>query len=166
MRTVNKTLKILLVEDNLADAKWIKNMLARYSKYFIQHIKNLETAICTLKQDFDVVLLDSLPDSQGIASVAAIKQQAPQIPIVILTATDNFELATQAIREGAQDYLVKGEFTARSLTRAIQYGIERQRIEFSNRQQALMKQMLDIYCPENFATTGRATNTPSEFANE
>lgn len=142
-----KALKILLVEDSLTDANWISEILSEYNwqKSNIKHVKRIKEAVDTLSQDnFDAILLDlSLPDSQGIASLDILKQKAPQLPIIILTATNDQNIAAQSLRQGAQDYLIKGEFEGKILTRSICYGIERQRNEFNIRQQALMKRMLD-----------------------
>ncbi|MEM7593694.1 MAG: diguanylate cyclase [Cyanobacteria bacterium P01_A01_bin.83] len=142
-----KALKILLVEDNLADASWISKTLSEYSwqKSSLRHVKKVTEAIDTLGEDsFDAILLDlSLPDSEGITSLDIVKQKAPQLPIVILTATDDPKVAMQSLRQGAQDYLIKGEFEGKLLNRSIQYAIARKRTEFNLRQQALMKKMLD-----------------------
>ncbi len=142
----NKVLKILLVEDNLADANFIVDILDKYNKQSnLKHVKKVTEAIDTLGRDnFDAILLDLfLSDSQGIESLDVVKQKAPQLPILILTATEDANMAVRSLRQGAQDYLIKGEFEAKGLTRSIQYAIERQRSEFDLRQQALMKEMLD-----------------------
>ena len=145
----NKVLKILLVEDNLADANFVVDILDKYNRQFnqsnLKHVKKVTEAIDTLERDrFDAVLLDLfLPDSQGIESLDIVRQKAPQLPILILTATDDLNMAVRSLRQGAQDYLIKGEFEGKRLTRSIQYAIERQRSEFNLRQQALMKEMLD-----------------------
>ncbi|MCC0178690.1 diguanylate cyclase [Waterburya agarophytonicola K14] len=142
-----KALKLLLVEDNLTDARWIGEILKEYNyqKSDVRHVKKVTEAIDSLERDdFDAILLDlSLPDSQGIESLEIFQQKAPQLPILILTETNDPTIALQSLRQGAQDYLVKGEFEGKTLTRSIQYAIERQRIEFNIRQQALMKKMLD-----------------------
>ena len=142
-----KAVKILLVEDNLADANLIREFLSKgdEQKSYLRHVKRITEAVDTLCQDdFDAILLDlSLPDSQGIASLNLVKQKAPQLPIVVLTATDDSNIAMQSLRQGAQDYLIKGEFEGKILRRSIQYAIARQRSEFNIRQQALMKKMLD-----------------------
>lgn len=79
---------------------------------------------------FDVVLLDlSLPDSQGLESVARLSEAVPSIPIVVLTNFKNDALALDAIRSGAQDYLVKRQLHPEVLFRAIRYSIERKRTE-------------------------------------
>lgn len=142
-----KALKLLLVEDNLTDALWIDELLREQNDLNsnVLHVKKVTEAIESLERDdFDAILLDLfLPDSQGIESLGIVQQKAPQLPIVILTGTKDPNMALKSLRQGAQDYLVKGEFEAKTLTRSIEYAIERQRIEFNIRQQALMKKMLD-----------------------
>jgi two-component system, cell cycle response regulator len=141
------TLKILLIEDEIAYADWIDAILAAENlpSVKIKHVKRLQEAIASLSQDaFDAILLDlSLPDSQGMDSIREVQQQTPNIPIVVLTFLNDRELALNAVREGVQDYLIKGKITRELLIRSIYYAIERQRTEVTLRQQALMKKMLD-----------------------
>ena len=74
----------------------------------------------------DAVLLDlNLPDSQGLDTFKRFSECCPQLPVIVLTVTDLVETATEAVRLGAEDYLVKGEFTGQLLVRAIRYAIER-----------------------------------------
>ena len=140
-------LKILLIEDDIADADWIREILGEenFFELELKHVKRVGEALEVLSQDsFDVILLDlSLPDSQGIESLAQVKQKAPESPIVVLTALNDQNIAIQLVREGAQDYLVKGRFEGELLVRSICYAIERQHTEVTLRQQALMKKMLD-----------------------
>jgi signal transduction histidine kinase/CheY-like chemotaxis protein len=76
----------------------------------------------------DVVLLDlSLPDSEGLPTFEVVHSAAPHIPKIVLTTTADDRLAVQAVRAGAQDYLIKGQLDAALLTRSIRYAIERQR---------------------------------------
>jgi len=78
--------------------------------------------------DIDMVLLDlSLPDSQGLESLTAIRHAAPSIPVVVLTGLDDQDFAHEAVRCGAQDYLVKGELTGGMLARTLSYAMLRQR---------------------------------------
>ena len=70
-----------------------------------------------------------MPDSDGIDALTHIRTQAPTLPIIVLTGLSDETLAVKAISLGAQDYLVKGNFDADSLYRAIRYSIERQRLE-------------------------------------
>ncbi|HAG84143.1 MAG TPA: hybrid sensor histidine kinase/response regulator [Cyanobacteria bacterium UBA12227] len=123
---------LLLVEDNLADAYLLIEMLAQTDKqqWHIVQAKRLNIALEYLNNsNFSVVLLDlSLPDSKGLNTVSQIQTAAQDLPIVVLTGTDDQELALKAVALGAQDYLVKGEITQEMLVRSLRYAIERGRI--------------------------------------
>lgn len=140
-------LKILLIEDDIADADWIGEILIEENCFELElrHAKRVGEALEILSQDtFDAILLDlSLPDSQGLDSLTNVKQKAPECPVVVLTALNDQNIAIQLVRQGAQDYLIKGRFEGELLVRSICYAIERQRTEVTLRQQALMKKMLD-----------------------
>lgn len=108
---------LLLVEDNAAEARFLQEILkgAMLSRFHLIHARRLAEAIALLKatteapasERVDVILLDlTLPDSTGLASLDALLQQVPKLPIVVLTNTNDNELAVQAVRHGAQDYCV------------------------------------------------------------
>jgi two-component system, cell cycle sensor histidine kinase and response regulator CckA len=122
-------LQVLLIEDNLAEARLFKEILqdAWADKFGLVHFQRLKPAIIELNSNrFDVALLDlTLPDSDGLASLDALIQHAPSLPIVVLTNTNDDELALDAVRHGAQDYLVKRQISLDILVRSIRYAIER-----------------------------------------
>jgi signal transduction histidine kinase len=127
--------RVLLVEDNQGDAGLVRFALraesgADYS-FSAAHVVRLEDALESLKEKpFDLVLLDlSLPDAQGLDTLARIRQAAPDLPIVIITGLNDESLAVEAVRGGAQDYLIKGQADSHAVIRAILYSIERKRIE-------------------------------------
>ncbi|MDX2100645.1 MAG: response regulator [Leptolyngbyaceae cyanobacterium bins.59] len=121
--------KILLVEDSLADARLLQEILkgAMFSRFSVTHTQRLSEAIRSLvSTPFDVILLDlTLPDSAGLDSLNVLLQNAPHLPIVVLTHTSDHDLAVEAVRRGAQDYLVKRQMTQDSLGRSLRYAIER-----------------------------------------
>lgn len=124
-------IKVLLVEDN---PDYVSMLLASVAELrpnpfeFIQ-VELLAEAIQCLKQDqYDVILLDlSLPDSGLFDTFDRIYSQAPNVPIVVMTVLDDKQLALKAVREGAQDYLVKGVLDVNVLARSLQYAVERHR---------------------------------------
>ncbi len=120
-------------EDNLAKRDLNVEHLtpADQEKWFLTHVERLDIAIHYLsKGHCDVVLLDlSLPDSVGLDSVRKLQAIAPDIPVIVLTGSDDRNLALQAVAVGAQDYLVKGQISAPLLERAIRYAIERKKAE-------------------------------------
>src|SRR5204862_1143637 len=78
----------------------------------------------------DVVLLDlGLPDSQGLDTFVRARRGAPNEPIVVISGLDDEQLALEAVRSGAQDYLVKGRIEGQLLARVLRYAIERKRAE-------------------------------------
>jgi len=120
---------ILLVEDNLPEARLLQELLQGVGvrSFRLDHVKRLAEAIARLQAEaFDAVLLDlTLPDSYGLASLDTLIQQAPSLPVVVLTNTNDDDLAVQAVRHGAQDYLVKRLVTQDMLVRSLRYAIER-----------------------------------------
>ena len=125
-------MKLLLVEDNPADARLIREMLLELpERPQLEHFKRLDAALERLRQErFDLVLLDlGLPDAQGIDTLKlALAGQNPP-PIVVLTGLDDLAVAIETVRTGAQDYLVKGRFDRELLSRTIAYAIERKSAE-------------------------------------
>lgn len=128
------SVKILLIEDSLAEARLLQEHLksAKFQQFRLVHVQRLAKAIEELEHDrdaphhFDVILLDlTLPDSQGLASLEPLMRQAPNLPIVVLTNTNDDALAIEAVRLGAQDYLVKRQVNSDLLARSLCYAIER-----------------------------------------
>jgi len=130
---LSQDIKVLLIEDNLAEARLLKEILKGNEKkeFHLVNVSRLSEAISLLQQtDFDVILLDlTLPDSQGLESLAPLLITAPKLPIVVLTNTNDDNLALQALRQGAQDYLIKREVSLEILTRSLCYAIERKQME-------------------------------------
>lgn len=124
-------MNILLIEDSLAEARLLQELLksSQLKHYDVVHVKWLSEALQKLRQGqyfFDVVLLDlSLPDSQGLDSLKTLIDDSPELPIVVLTNTNDEDLALEAVRWGAQDYLLKRQVTTEVLVRSLQYAIER-----------------------------------------
>ena len=127
---MNDSLRVLLVEDNPHDARFVRAMLSEVRPTpSLVHDTHLEEGIRRLQAGgFDCVLLDlSLPDGSGIQALRAVLAAAPRVPVVVLTGLADSDVATAAMRQGAQDYLVKGEFDARLLERALRYAVQRMR---------------------------------------
>ena len=123
---------ILLVEDNPLHIRLVKSMLADVwpEPNNLRTARKLERAIAELRENRpDCVLLDLLlPDADGLEAVNAMLAVDHDVPIVVLSSHEDDELALQAVREGAQDYLVKGTVGPDSLARAIRFAIHRHRI--------------------------------------
>src|SRR5215510_6026299 len=127
-----KLLNILLVEDNLIDAQMVSHLLRGPTGSFKStHVTRLDEALLILQaKHFDVVLLDlNLGDSSGYETFSRILPAASSAAILVLSGSDDEELAIRTVREGAQDYLVKGLFDGRLLLRSIRYAFERKQSE-------------------------------------
>lgn len=126
-------MKILLVEDNPGDARLLREALGevRGNDFELVHVERFAEALrCLAEKSFDLILLDlSLPDRQGLDMIASIRGEAAGVPIVVLTGLDDEESSLKALRQGAQDYLVKGQVDGRLLARAMRYAVERKRAE-------------------------------------
>ncbi|MEG5059748.1 PAS domain S-box protein [Microcoleus sp. A2-C5] len=132
-------LKVLLVEDNPQEAELIEDLLSGIGgrqRILLTKVERLSEAQQRLNQEtFDIILLDlSLPDSLGIETVARVQEYGVNVPIVVLTAQNDEELALRLISVGVQDYLVKRKIDGELLIRSLRYAIERQ-----NSQDALRK---------------------------
>jgi signal transduction histidine kinase/CheY-like chemotaxis protein len=139
-------IQVLLIEDNPGDARLVRLMLAEgvSPDYDTTHVTHLGEAIKRIHAaPPEVILLDiSLPDAQGFQTFARVCEEAPAIPIVLLTSHDDQYLAIEVVRQGAQDYLIKGQFDAYLLIHAIRYAIERKR--FDSRIQNLLQRQIAI----------------------
>lgn len=126
-------LRLLLVEDNPGDAALLRESLneAGGGRFDVTHVEQLGEAIRLLHPAlYDAVLLDlSLPDSQGLATLDQVCLAAEDLPIIVLTGLNDEAIAIEAVRKGAQDYLVKGQFDSPSLVRALHYAIERAKLQ-------------------------------------
>ncbi len=123
-------LHVLLVEDHPVSVALVKAVLVREPRYEVIVAETMRAALqCLQSVAVDVVLLDlMLPDSVGLETFHQIQRAAPHMPIIVLSGLDDEALATTTVQEGAQDYLVKGDFDPRVLGRAIRYAVERARI--------------------------------------
>jgi PAS domain S-box-containing protein len=126
-------MKVLLVEDNIPDARLMKEFLAEvpdapFSLEFAESLADGQKRIA--EGDIRLVLLDlTLPDSFGLDTFALMHAAAPNVPIIVLSGRDDEGLAIKTVHEGAQDYLVKGQVDGRLLVRAMRYAVERKRAE-------------------------------------
>src|SRR3954466_11666551 len=126
-------LKVLLIEDNAIDARLIQIMLSEAGSGFFElhRSERLKPGLLRLREgDIGLVLLDlSLPDSQGLSTFTTVHREARGVPIIVMSGLDDQTVAVNAVHEGAQDYLVKGQVSGQLLVRAMRYAIERKRTE-------------------------------------
>jgi len=131
---MSKSIKtLLLVEDNPGDAGLFREMFNEQGSHdteltVVGSISEAEEHLSRCV--FDIILLDlGLPDAQGLGAVRRAHAAAPRVPLVVLTGLDDESLAAQALQEGAQDHLIKGQVDARGLLRALGYAVERKIME-------------------------------------
>lgn len=127
-------IKLLLVEDSPTDQLLVLDALetSEFAKFDVRVAVRLEEARRLLAAEpFTVVLLDlSLPDSQGIDTFSQLKSAAPaDTSLIVLSGLGDERVAMEAVRAGAQDYLVKNHGDSSTLVRAIRYAIERRRMQ-------------------------------------
>ena len=125
----NRILKIAIIEDNEGDVVLIREMLA--SAYMsIDHYSTLEAGLEALEfKNYDVALVDlGLPGCVGADAPVMIMNENPNIPVIVLTASDDLRLIRQLFKYGAQDYLIKGKFEKDALIRSLRYSIERKKV--------------------------------------
>jgi signal transduction histidine kinase len=128
-----KALKVLLVEDNAGDASLLREMFSkeRPDSFELTHLTRMREAEAHLaKGEVDIVLLDmGLPDGHGLETLRRARRAAPGVAMIVLTGLEDEVLAAEAMKEGAQDYLIKGQIQTRALPRALRHAIERQRMQ-------------------------------------
>ena len=124
-----KTINMLLIEDDPDDVHFLRRALHKASgvQFQVEPAKNLEESLARLARGgLDVILLDlTLPESSGMDTFKAIKAQAHDVPIIVLSGLDDETLALSAVHAGAEDYLVKGRVDSQLITRAVIYAMER-----------------------------------------
>jgi signal transduction histidine kinase len=128
-----KALQVLLVEDNAGDARLLREMFSteKPGSFELTHLSRMSEAMTHLRRGgVDVLLLDmGLPDAHGLETVRQAHAVAPSVPLIVLTGLDDEALAAEAMKEGAQDYLIKGQIENRALPRALRHAIERYRMQ-------------------------------------
>lgn len=131
-------LRFLLVEDSATDAYLVQTYLNQglHTAVSVHHVETVAEAIESLERHrFDLVLLDlTLPDSAGIATFYSIFAQAENVPILILSGDEGDDLAVIAVRDGAQDYMLKGELSAHTLGLEVRFAMERNKRLTAERQ--------------------------------
>jgi PAS domain S-box-containing protein len=149
----DKPINVLLVEDNPGDVRLVREVLkdAGQAEFAITSVDRLRLAFDQLtQQQYDLVLLDlTLPDSHDIATFDKLNKDFRNIPVIILTGMDDEKTAVEAVRQGAQDYIMKGMLDGPALARAMVYAIERKR---SNERIRRLNRLYSVLTKANEAT--------------
>ena len=125
-------LNVLLVEDNPGDARLVHEMLREdgFSDFRLTHVTTMKRAVEQLSVDpagYDAILLDlSLPDESGLDTLRRMVAVAGRASVVVMTGAGDERMGLEALQDGAQDYLVKGQVDGRMVRRALRYAVERQ----------------------------------------
>jgi PAS domain S-box-containing protein len=161
--------RILLIEDNPGDARLLHIMLRTSAgdDFTLEHTDRLSTGLALLQRTkFDALLLDlGLPDSQGIDTVRAVVKRFPTFPIIVLTGGNNYDLASQSLSAGAQDFLAKENLPSSTLVRALRHAIERGKIREKLRESEELFQLITENAGDLIAVVdphgNRIYNSPS-----
>jgi two-component system, cell cycle response regulator len=150
---------ILLIEDNPGDARLIEELVKEFpnGSFSIAVEKTLEQGVQRLKNgSFGIVLLDlGLPDSNGLETFVKLRDQELDLPILVLSGLNDEEVAVKTVHEGAQDYLVKGDFRPDQLYRAIRYALERHSLQSELFAMSLVDSLTNLYNRRGFLKLGR-----------
>jgi len=147
-----RPLRVLLVDDDKGDYELLAEYLSEPEGAFhLEWADNLANGVRKLEASRpDLMLLDlNLPDSRGLDTFFKVESQAADVPIVIVTGMDDESAALEAVRRGAQDYLVKGRITGKAFPTALRYAVERHRVSRKGRA-ALMDNLTGLYNREGF----------------
>jgi diguanylate cyclase (GGDEF)-like protein len=146
--------RVLILEDNVADAGLLRASLgaAPDIEVELEWVDRLAPALDRLAEGgIDVTIVDlSLPDSSGLDTFRAVRDQAPEVPLLILTGQEDENLGVIAISEGAQDYLVKGEQWPGTLGRSLRYAMARQTMVAELRRLALVDELTGLHNRRGF----------------
>jgi PleD family two-component response regulator len=146
---------VLLVEDNPADARLVEEMLKEggADDFVLKHVESLQDGLRVLSQGCgsQVVLLDlGLPDDTGLDTLRQIARFAEDVSIVVITGLQNEELGIAAIREGAHDYLIKGQIESRQLRRILKYAVERHQVQMELRDLSMRDDLTGLHNRRGF----------------
>ena len=142
-------IRVLVIADSERDVRRLNGAVAgrAAAQFDLVHVTHVSDALqCMSDRKFDAVLLDlSLNDGHDLNPLKLLHEQAPDLPILVLSSVDDEALAMRALKVGAQDSLVKGQVDGQLLVRAIRYAIERQQLHAALREMSLVDPLTLLY---------------------
>ena len=167
---MEEKIKILLIEDNDADARLVDIHLKQSfgDGYQLETHSYLSKALKVLgKSIVDIIIVDlSLPDTVGMEAFTKVFEKSPKCPIIILTGLDDESMGVEAVRLGAQDFLIKGKASANSLKRSINYSLQRYKLlkELEEKTLALLKKQQQLALAQKISHIGSWELDLSDFS--
>lgn len=114
------TYKIFLIEDDLWYSKLLNHHLSLNDDYDVSIFNNGKTALSNLHEKPDLVCMDfGLPDIEGINLLNKLKAHNPDLPVIVISAQEDISVAVELLKAGADDYIIKDEFTKDMLWRSV-----------------------------------------------
>jgi two-component system, cell cycle response regulator len=149
-----ENISLLLIEDDPADAELIRAYLdsVRHAEIDVKSVDRISAAVKYLEDNsVNVILTDlGLPDSRGLGTLNKIHEKNLETPIIILSGLDDEAMALEAVKSGAQDYLIKGHIDASHLMRSIRYSIERHRLMQELKSISITDELTGLYNRRGF----------------
>ena len=143
----SQPIRVLIVEDDVDDVLVLREDLALAPVPFqVEIAPTLKVALERLGTGgIEVVVCDlTLPDSKGLETFHALAAHPSQVPIIVLSGLMDEALALETVEQGAQDYLVKGQYDQRLLIRSLQYAIKRAEADRAlERERKLLRSVID-----------------------
>ncbi len=162
-------IQTLLIENSQTDANWLRKILAaKLDRIELVPVRHLAEALNRLRSNrFDLLLINlSQPDKQGVGAIRQARAAAPDLPVVVIAQTENE--AIEALREGAQDYLIKTQINRHSLERSIRCAVEQSRLQaalqlMEERYRSVVENVSELICRQtpqgNFLNLSPACHT-------
>ena len=146
-------LRVLIVEDDAAEVELLRHTLqSSEAGIGVNAVQTLDDAIDYLtQQKLDVVIVDLfLPDSRGLQTFTELRERFTDIPFVIISRSEDLSFATQAVRAGARDFIIKGRVNTAGLMRSLTCAIERERVYAAVRDLSLFDELTGLYNRRGF----------------